>query len=89
MSSVLTKDEIKSFLEQNLKVKDEELKSAICDYLLKSYRNDVQSWEQLRYVKQAADKVSRAMVKVAGKIISYKTKETMASFPKPSTTIKK
>ena len=84
--NTFSKQEARDFLCKNLQMEDEGLKTAICDHIMQKYEADIQSWEQLRYLKQSADTIHKAVGELVKVVIKKKSQEIMRNMPQPSKT---
>lgn len=82
----MNKDQMEEFLNDTLKLDDEELKKNIVSYILnKSFQEDYQNWEQLRFVKGAVDQLWSAIKKWSEReIVAERISQLIGSFPKPT-----
>jgi len=82
----MNKDVMESFLNETLKIENEELKSIIVRYILdKGYQENYQNWEQLRFIKGAVDDLWITLKRWSERdIVSERISQLIGAFPKPT-----
>ena len=66
------REEVAKFIEDNLRLDDKELVATIRDKILLDFKPDLSSYEQIRYLKQSADRIHTAIADLSIEMVGWK-----------------